>query len=61
LWYLTVSFANQVALTANHWSLSVRPRLDDDGIHVGFVEECSPSAAMAPLASSCVHASRRTG
>jgi hypothetical protein len=30
LWYLTQSFAALVRLTANHWSLSVRLKLDDD-------------------------------
>jgi hypothetical protein len=30
LWYLTASFAVTVGLTANHGSLSVRLKLDDD-------------------------------
>jgi len=30
LWYLTQSFAALARLTANHWSLSVRPKRDDD-------------------------------
>jgi hypothetical protein len=36
LWYLTVSFAVLVGLTANHWSLSVRPELDDDWTACGI-------------------------
>jgi hypothetical protein len=36
LWYLTLSFAVQVRLTANPWSLSVRHKLDDDWTACGI-------------------------
>lgn len=36
LWYLTAPFVVLVGLTANHWSLTVRLKLDDDWTACGI-------------------------